>query len=88
MPIHRLSTLLFCTAFGAGIALGCDRPKDPAEVREEVSEAREDANARVADARRQANEEKTEAYRSVVEETDELRDTQRDAADKVDDANR
>lgn len=75
-----LSTALILAMAGS-FGAACNRAENPAEVRKDVSEARQEANQQIADARRAAAEQATEARKDVGE-------TMNDASDKVADANK
>jgi hypothetical protein len=78
MIARWLATALFCVI---AASVGCDRAKNPAEVRKDVSEAQQDANKQIADARSKAVEEAAEARRDVGNQVE-------DSSEKVADANR
>ena len=78
MMTRWLAPALFCVI---AASVGCDRAKEPAEVRKNVSEARQEANKQVTEARQAAAEQAAKAQRDVGS-------ARQDAAEKVTDANR
>lgn len=88
MTTRRILMALFCVSCVLAVAMGCNRAKDPAEVRSDVSAARQEANEKVTDARVEAAEKTAEAHREVVEEAKDVAAAQDDATEEVMDANR